>query len=137
MPTGSICVSRAQTDSVPSSILQITGLLSFISGGRTEGQPSSYLLTAASSVLSRCTRQSDSFTSVGGGNLLMFVHSVSRSFFLTHLYRSIDRYYMQHSHTSDEYPVQAFPEGFRMLVGNPYVRFAFPFLSFSIDHSSS
>ena len=39
---------------------------------------------------------------------------------------------MQHSHPSDEYPVQAFPEGFRMLVGNPYVRFSF-FLSLFLE----
>ncbi|GAA6018326.1 hypothetical protein JCM11491_005934 [Sporobolomyces phaffii] len=43
-----------------------------------------------------------SFTSVGGGNLLV--------------------YYMQHSHATDRDPVEAFPKGFRMLVGNPYTR---------------
>ncbi|GAA5885453.1 hypothetical protein JCM16303_005208 [Sporobolomyces ruberrimus] len=46
--------------------------------------------------------EANSFTSVGGGNLLV--------------------YYMQHSHTSDESPFQAFPKDFRMLVGNPYTR---------------
>lgn len=137
MPTGSICSSPAKTDSAPSSNLQITGLLNFTFGRRMEGQPSSHLLITSISKLNerikcwqlhKCRRRK-----------LAHVRSLcfSHSFLLTYLSRSIDRYYMQHSHPSDEYPVQAFPEGFRMLVGNPYVRFAFPFLSFSIDHSSS
>ncbi|GAA5991651.1 hypothetical protein JCM5350_002150 [Sporobolomyces pararoseus] len=43
-----------------------------------------------------------SFTSVGGGGLLV--------------------YYLQRNHPTDKYPIQAFPKDFRMLVGNPYTR---------------
>ncbi|GAA5843512.1 hypothetical protein JCM3766R1_004355 [Sporobolomyces carnicolor] len=43
-----------------------------------------------------------SFTSVGGGGLLV--------------------YYLQRFHETDQDPIQAFPKDFRMLVGNPYTR---------------
>jgi len=81
---------------------------------------------SAGSSSTRCTliltQTLCSFTSVEQNGLLVVRPSRRPSAPRAQLLTLFSQYYLPRFHATDKTKVTAFPEGFRMLVGNPYVR---------------